>query len=424
MQCRNCKLKSLKRVVKIGDQPISSLFYKKKKYKLKKYSLDLYKCKNCNLVQFFKSVPINKMYGQTYGYQTSISKLMISHLKNKIKYFKSKKIIRRHSSVLDIGSNDGTFLNLFKNSKNLFGIDPSSEKFKKLYRKDIHRINDFFSQKNIRKYLKKNNIKTKKFDLITSFAIFYDINDPNSFCKDIYNLLTPKGFWAVEFSYLPLMLKNLTYDQICHEHVAYYSLKVFNSLLNQNNLKIIDVSLNEINGGSIEVICARKENVFKSNHKKINLILKDENLISRQSFRNFNKRIDNVKKNLNKFFKKNRQRTTIGYGASTKGNIVLNHCKINNKKLNYVCDANRIKHGMYTPGANIKIISKEKMHSLRPDYLLVLIWPFRKEVIKQEMGYLKNGGKMVFHLPKFHIVDQNNYKYYLNNSFKKLSYNY
>ena len=114
----------------------------------------------------------------------------------------------------------------------------------------------------------------------------------------------------------------------------------------------------------------------------------------------------------------------IGYGASTKGNIVLNHCKITNKKLKYICDANKIKFGRYTPGSNIKIISKKMMRTLKPDYLLVLIWPFRKEIIKQEINFIKKGGKLIFHLPKFHIVNKNNYKFYLNSNFKKLSYNY
>jgi len=424
MHCRICNLKRLKKVVKIGRQPISSIFYKSKKYGLKKYSLNLYKCKKCDLVQFAKSVPIQKMYGQTYGYQTSISKLMVSHLKNKINFFKKKKIIRKKMSILDIGSNDGTFLNLFDNSFQLFGIDPSSEKFKKLYKKNIHRINDFFSENNIKRYFKNKGLREKRFDLITSFAIFYDVNDPNSFCKEIFNLLSPKGFWAVEFSYLPLMLKNLTYDQICHEHVAYYSLRVFNSLIKKYKLKIVDVSLNEINGGSIEVICAREDNQYKINQKKINSILNDENLIKGQSYINFNNRIDNIKISLNKFFKDNKSKKIIGYGASTKGNVVLNHCGIDNKKLKLICDANKIKDGMYTPGTNIKIISKKKMRSLKPDYLLVLIWPFRKEIIKQEIAFLKNGGKLVFHLPKFHIVSKSNYKFYYQSSFKELSYEY
>lgn len=424
MKCRICGSKELKKIVKIGKQPISSVFYKKKFNSLKKFSLDLFKCKICSLVQFAKSIPVNQMYGKTYGYQTSISKLMIDHLKNKVNNFKKKNFIKKNSSILDIGSNDGSFLNLLHNSNQLVGIDPSSEKFKKNYKKNIHRIDNFFSKQNIENYLRKKKLKNNKFDLITSFAIFYDINDPNFFCEQIYDLLTTNGFWVVEFSYLPLMLKNLTYDQICHEHITYYSFKVFNSLIKKHRLKVVDLSLNEINGGSIEVICTKKSNKCFINKKKINEVLKDEKLINDNSFINFNKRINQVKLNLNNFLKKNKNKKIIGYGASTKGNIVLNHCNINNKKLKFICDDNKIKYGMFTPGSNIKIISKKKMRLMKPDYLLVLIWPFRREIIKQEINFIKTGGKLVFHLPRFHIVDKNNYKYYYDSKFKKLSYSY
>ncbi len=424
MKCRICKSKRLKKIVNIGKQPISSIFYKKKNYNLKKFSLDLYKCRVCSLVQFLKSVPVKKMYGLTYGYQTSISNLMLSHLKSKISNFQKRKIIKKGSTILDIGSNDGSFLNMFNSSYKLYGIDPSSEKFKNLYNKNIFRINDFFSKKNIDKFQKRNRDKKDKFDLITSFAIFYDINDPNKFCKEISTLLSDTGYWVVEFSYLPLLLKNLTYDQICHEHVTYYSLSVFNLLMKKNNLKIVDVSLNEINGGSIEVVCTHKKNKCKIMNRKINTILKDEKLINDKAYRNFNNRIENIKTKLNNFLSKNKNKKIIGYGASTKGNIVLNHCKIDYKKLKFICDANNIKSGLYTPGSNIEIISKTKMRKLKPDFLLILIWPFRKEIIKQEKKFLEKGGRLVFHLPKFHIVDKRNYKFYLSSNFKQLSYKY
>ena len=155
MYCRICNIRKLKKIIKIGSQPISSIFHKTEKKNLKKFSLDLFECKNCKLVQFSKSVPIKQMYGLTYGYQTSISNLMLSHLKDKKKIFLKKKIIRKGISILDIGSNDGSFLNLFGKSFKLFGVDPSSEKFKKLYNKNIYRINSFFSKDSINKFLKK-----------------------------------------------------------------------------------------------------------------------------------------------------------------------------------------------------------------------------------------------------------------------------
>ena len=220
------------------------------------------------------------------------------------------------------------------------------------------------------------------------------------------------------------MLKNLTYDQICHEHIAYYNLKVFNSIIKRNKLKIINVNFNEINGGSIEVICAKNNSKFKENNYLIKRILNDEKKITLKSYKNFYRRINKVKNNLNFFLKQNKSKKIIGYGASTKGNIVLNHCKISNKFLPYICDANKTKINKFTPGTNIKIISKERMRIYNPDFLLVLIWPFRKEVIKQEIKYLKNGGKLIFHLPKLHIINKLNYKKYLKMDFKSMSYSY
>ena len=346
---------------------------------------------------------------------------MINHMKNKFKKIIEKKITKKNSSILDIGSNDGTFLNFFANKKykNLYGIDPSSEKFKKYYNKKINLITNYFSKKKFEGFIKNKN---KKFDLITSYAMFYDIEDPNSFCRDINDLLTKKGMWILEMSYFPLLLKNLTYDQICHEHVTYYTLTTFEKIIKKNNLKILDFSFNEINGGSIEIICVKKNNKIIVNKRKIEQIKKQESLINFNSYVKFNDRINNTKKSLNLFLENISSNDIIGYGASTKGNIVLNHCKLTNKNLKYICDANPYKLNKYTPGSNIKIISKKTMRKKNPKYLLVLIWSFRSEVIKQEINYILKGGKLIFHLPIFHIVDKSNYKNFLKKSFNSFSF--
>ena len=218
------------------------------------------------------------------------------------------------------------------------------------------------------------------------------------------------------------MLKNLTFDQICHEHVTYYSLTVFEKILNKNGLKLIDVRLNEINGGSIEIICGHKKSQKKVNHKIINQLKEDELKIKNSAFNNFSKRIYKIKQDLNKFL--NSKKNVLGYGASTKGNVVLNFCKIGSNKIKFISDANNKKFGKFTPGSNIQIISKEKMREISPKYLLILIWPFRKEVIKQELNYIKSGGSLVFHLPKLHIINKKNYRSYLNKDFGDMSYKY
>lgn len=422
MKCKNCKKLNFEKVFKIGKQPISSVFFDKPKHKHKKYSLDLFKCKNCDLVQFSSLPPLKDMYGLTYGYNTSLSPLMVNHMKNKFKFLRQnyKKLLK--GQILDIGSNDGTFLNLLKSLKGvkLYGMDPSSKKFINNYKKDITVITDFFSRKKLLQHLPIEQAR-KKFSIITSFAMFYDIEDPNSFCKDIYNLLNDDGIWVVEFSYLPLLFKNLTYDQICHEHVTYYSLTTFSKILKNNNMKAVDLSFNEINGGSIEVICAKKNSTIKPK-KIIKKILNDELNINKNIFRLFQDRVDNVKKSLVEFLKNISHKDIVGYGASTKGNIVLNHLNLNNKNISYICDANPFKYNKFTPGTNIKIISKKEMRKKNPKYLLVLIWSFRSEVIKQELDYIKKGGKLIFHLPILHIIDKSNYKNYLKSNFESMSY--
>ena len=360
------------------------------------------------------------MYGETYGYRTSLSDLMINHMKLKYLKINKKFKLKKKDTILDIGSNDGTFLNFFakKGFLDLHGIDPSAKKFEKYYDKKINQYFDYFSKKKI-DYLSKKKIK---FNLISSFAMFYDIEDPNSFCSDISSLLKKDGIWILEMSYFPLLLKNLTYDQICHEHVTYYTLTTFRNIINKHGLDVLDFSFNDINGGSIEIICAKKRSRHNFNYKKVNSLLLEESKINLKSYQKFSDRVENSKEVLNSFLKLIPKDEIIGYGASTKGNIVLNHCEIDKRTLPYICDANPYKYGRFTPGTNIKIISKKEMRKKKPKYLLVLIWSFRKEVIKQEEKFIINGGKLIFHLPIMHIIDKDNYKKYLNKDFRSLSY--
>ena len=356
MICRNCKKQKFEKISNIGYQPISSLFLKNK-IKIKNYSLDLFKCIFCDLVQLSKIPNLKDMYGIDYGYKTSVSNLMVNHLKKKIIKLSKFGIFKKRSKILDIGSNDGTFLNFFtKFGKKfeLFGIDPSASAFIQNYDKKINVTTDFFNKKNVEDHFIKKNIK---FSLITSFAMFYDIEDPNEFCKVIEKILEKNGLWILEFSYLPLLLKNLTYDQICHEHCVYYSLSTFNKIISNNYLKIIDFTLNEINGGSIEVICAKRGSRYQPKKNKIRSLINEEKKISKEDFDKFNLRMENSKKNLQLFLMGQKKKDVIGYGASTKGNVILNYCNLNNNNISYICDANPSKEGKFTPGRK-KIYSK------------------------------------------------------------------
>lgn len=250
--CRSCKSKKLKFVFSLGKQYLTGIFPPKKNTKISKGNLSLCFCENCKLLQLNESFNKSEMFGDNYGYMSSLNKSMFKHLKHKVNKLKKKISLKKKDIVIDIGSNDGTFLSFFSSKLNLIGVDPTIIKFSNFYRKDITQISDFFSYDNL-----KNKIK-KKAKLITSIAMFYDLDDPIKFAKDIEMLLDDEGIWHFEQSYMPSMIKNVSYDTICHEHLEYYSLTSVKYILDKVGLKIIDIEFNDINGGSFALSVAKK----------------------------------------------------------------------------------------------------------------------------------------------------------------------
>jgi hypothetical protein len=306
--------------------------------------------------------------------------------------------------VIDIGANDGTLLSFLDSKKNkLIAVDPTIKKFNKFYKKNIIKVPNFFSFRSVEKYL-----KNKKVKLITSVAMFYDLPDPVSFARQIYKTLADEGVWHFEQSYSGYMLKNLSYDTICHEHLEYYSLYSIKKILDSANLKIIDVSFNNINGGSFALTVAKASSKYLEN-KKIYKILRDEKnkkINTAYIYKQFYKRISKEKKKMINFFKKikHQRKIVIGYGASTKGNVLLQYCNINTKNIKYICDVNKDKDGCYTPGTKIKIISEKKAKQLKPDYFFVLPWHFRNFILNKEKKIIRSGIKFIFPLPKFQVI--------------------
>lgn len=397
--CRVCKSKKISKVFSLGMQTLTGIFPSKKKDKISKGNLSLVYCKKCTLLQLENNFNLNEMYGDNYGYMSSLNQSMISHLRIKASHLKSTYKLTSGSKILDIGSNDGTFLSFFNKKFKLYGCDPTIKKFKKYYRKDIIKIPDFFSA---------NKFKIK-FDLITSVAMFYDLIDPLDFAKDINNILKDDGIWHIELSYMPSMLKNISYDTICHEHLEYYSLKSLKFLLDKANLKIIDLSFNQTNGGSIALDITKKKSKFQEISYLINWILESEKINKFneiEKFKEFFLKCQNqrylLKKLLISLRKKNKK--IYGYGASTKGNVILQYSKINSSLIPFIGEVNKFKFNKYTPGSKIKIISEEKLKKKKIDYLLVLPWHFKDNIIKKESKYLKQGGRLIFPLPDIEIV--------------------
>ena len=398
--CRICKSKKLLKVFNLGQLAFTGIFPESRNKKIPSGKLSLLHCSNCSLLQLSNNFDSNLMYGDNYGYMSSLNKAMEFHLKLKSKYLINTYKINSKKNVLDIGSNDGTFLKFFNKKNNLFACDPTIKKFKNFYRKDINLFPNFFSA---------DIFSGKKFDLITSIAMFYDLPDPLMFARDIESILKNDGVWHIEMSYMPSMIKKNSYDTICHEHLEYYSIKSLSYLMKKANLKIINVSFNEVNGGSISLDVAKnKSNLYKKS-PMVDWLLKRETMhgynshLVQKAFYQKCKNHKTLLKDLLVMLNKNGNKI-YGYGASTKGNVILQYCKINNSLIRNVVEVNKFKYGRYTPGSKIKIISEKDAKKNPPDYFLVLPWHFKDHIINKEKKFLNNGGKFIFPLPEIEIV--------------------
>jgi len=415
--CRFCGSNKLTKVINLGKQYLQGYFVednfnKKKNIFNTRFLTELVRCdskknKNaCGLLQMSISIPPKLLYSQ-YFYKSGINSSMKEHLKrNTIEIkniFKKKKKVY----VLDIGCNDGTLLNFYPKKYIKFGIDPSDSLSNG--NKNFNFIKDFFPSTRLEKFLKQ-----RKLDVITSIAMFYDLEDPSSFVKNIYKLLETKGIWIFEMSYMPDMLRLNSYDTICHEHLEYYSFSVIEKILAKNKMKIAKVRLNNSNGGSIRCYAVKECNfvfgTLKDRKEIENLRKKETNqgLHQDKIYKDFKKKVILHRKELRNLMvrlKKQGKKIHI-YGASTKGNTILQWCRINHKLVDFAAERNPQKHGLKTLGTNIPIISEEKSRSMKPDYYLALPWHFRSEFIKREQSFLKKGGRFIFPLPKIEI-----YKY-------------
>ena len=427
-KCRICGNTHLTPVIDLGDQPLSGVFPKKEQADPSKSPLQVVRCDTsfqssaCGLVQLLHTADLTEMYGQTYGYYSAISPSMVRHLSAKVKELKQFANPSRGDIGLDIGCNDGTLLNEYGKDSSLVrvGIDPSSEKFADRFQSDIKIVFDFFSEKSVRPIIGNSQCK-----IITSIAMFYDLDDPIDFIKQISSLLSTDGVWALELSYFPLLLSQLTYDQICHEHVTYLGLRELDWMFKRAGLKTLDVFFNDMNGGSIYLYVGHADGPYKPNNKKIQDVLDSEKILGNDApLKRFENRVQSHRDEVLHFFDLARaaKKTIYGYGASTKGNIVLNYCGITTEDLIAIGDKNPEKDGLVTPGTRIPIISHDELRNIKPDYLFVLIWHFRHEVISDEIEYLKGGGKMIFSLPRLHVVDINNYERFLDAAFEDLAF--
>jgi hypothetical protein len=245
--------------------------------------------------------------------------------------------------------------------------------------------------------------------MITSIAMFYDLESPSRFVSDVASVLAPEGVWHFEQSYMPTMLRMNSYDTVCHEHLEYYSLSVIKRLLESCDLRILDVEMNAVNGGSFAVTAAHKESSHSSNDPVIDWVLAQEDrmgLHTPRPYRVFEERVYEHRKNLADLVARLKAdgKRILGYGASTKGNVLLQFCGFGPAEIDCIADVNVDKHGSFTPGTGIPIVSEDEARKMSPDFFFVLPWHFRDGILAREEAFRSSGGKFIFPLPEIEII--------------------
>ena len=410
--CRICD-SSLRYVLSLGHQMQGNIFPSKNDAPLPLAPLELVRCyskkKNsaCGLVQLKHTVPGSTLYKE-YWYRSGVNQTMTDHLANIARNAEQEIKLGNRDVVLDIGCNDGTLLHSYsiKGVKKI-GIDPAKNVTLFAKKRGIKVINDFFSSSAFFR------VSKKKAKIITSIAMFYDLEDPNQFVSGIKKVLHNDGLWIMELSYLPMMLKQNSFDTICHEHLEYYALGPVDFLLRNHELEAIDVEFNKINGGSFRLYIMHRGR--KKPSKRLLQARKNEaklNLLTEEPYRIFRMNIEKIRNELTTLVKSEHKagKKIYIYGASTKGNTILQFCNLDNKLIRAAADRNPDKWGKITPGTNIPIISEAEARAAKPDYFLVLPWHFIDEFIEREKDYLNSGGKFILPIPEVRIID----KKYLN----------
>jgi len=402
-----CKNVDIKDVIFLGEQIITSRFPLYGDYSTPRTPIDLCYCNHCGLLQLRQTTFSSELYEHEYGYRSGISNTMRQHLKEYSGEIVSKVILQENDVILDIGSNDSTMLQYYPTNYRRIGVDPTGSQFKEYYPEDIELLSDYFTATNFQRAFGINT----KCKIVSSISMFYDLPDPVQFAKDIYDILDTDGIWTCEQSYVVTMLKTNSIDTICHEHLEYYALRQIKEIADRANLKIIDVRFNTCNGGSFRIYMAKRDSAHTENIDLITSILKDEDdfglfqpnggTVFTQFIQNCNEEVKKLRTFIDTVNKSGKK--TYVYGASTKGNCLLQYANLGETDMKYAVERNPKKIGKMT-NTGIEIIGEETMRESPPDCLLVLPWHFRDEIVDRESAFLEGGGRLIFPFPHFEIV--------------------
>ena len=402
--CRMGGGSELLTVLDLGQQKLTGVFPKHPSDPVTTGPLRLVWCPKSGLLQLADTFSLTEMYGDNYGYRSGLNQSMVRHLTRKIAELENFSGLTSGDTVLDIGSNDATTLKAYTVSGvNRIGIDPTGSKFRSFYPDEIKLVPDFFSAANYRSQT------SSPAKIVTSIAMFYDLDDPIAFAREIESVLAPDGIWHFEQSYMPSMLRMTSYDTVCHEHLEYYSLGAVQRILAAAGMRAIDVKMNSVNGGSFAVTAVRERDPRRGRESVVNWLLTQEDrmgLNTPRPYRDFEERVFRHREDLMRLLKSLAAdgKKVFGYGASTKGNVVLQFCGITSAEVPFIAEVNPDKFGAYTPGSNIPIISEAEARAMQPDYFLVLPWHFKDGIVQREAEFLNSGGRMIFPFPEIEIV--------------------
>jgi len=405
LRCRANGDQSLISVLNLGEQVLTGVFPRSADEKITSGPLELVWCPSSNLLQLRHSYDPGEMYGENYGYRSGLNQSMVEHLTNKVGYLQRFAPIAAGDVVLDIGSNDGTTLKAYSaRGVTRIGIDPTGDKFQSYYPPEIRLIPDFFSAEAYR------SVTNTPARIITSIAMFYDLEKPVEFARQIESILHDDGIWHLEQSYMPSMLRMNCYDTICHEHLEYYSLRSLQAILDAGGLKVVDVAMNAVNGGSFAVTAAKAGNrSLPANRTLIDWMVSQEErmgLATPRPYRDFEERVFRHRDDLIRLIRSLAAdgKRILGYGASTKGNVLLQFCGFTSRDIEAIAEVNEDKFGCVTPGSHIPIVSEADARAMRPDYFLVLPWHFKEGIVRREREFFARGGKMIFPFPEVEII--------------------
>lgn len=406
----------MEKLFSLGELYVSDFLSQNEKPRCEKIEMTIMRNPESRAIRLEKTAPLDAMYGK-YWYRSGINQTMKKALQEVVDSVKNTTKLNHGDVWLDIACNDGTLLSFVPDGIFKIGVDPVDDTYKQESEKRADLIiQDYFTAKSY----KESKFGHKKAKVVTTIAMFYDLENPEVFLNDVYDVMEDDGLFVVQMSYTPLMIDQMAFDNICHEHVYYYTLQTITDLFGANKFKIVDCQLNDINGGSFRVYAMKDvgdTNKFATQPYRDVANFRVESLLSHEMLMGYNskiiwntfyKKLLALKNEVYNFIvqKKLEGKTIWGYGASTKGNTLLQYFGLDNTLIDGIAERSPYKYGLRTVGTNIPIFSEEDMRAANPDYLLVLPWHFISEFKEREKQYLENGGKFIVPCPKFTIVEK------------------